>query len=338
MKAALLEEFGRPLIIGEIPEPEPGPGQIVVRVEACGLCHSDLHLARGEWEAFKPRMPVPAILGHEVSGRVARLGPGASRFQEGDRVGVPWFHWTCGVCDYCRQDLEVFCDRSEITGVTVHGGFAECLVAWESHTIPIPANVPFDEAAPLFCAGGTVWSALLKLPLDNSVHLGIWGAGGLGQYAIQLAKIAGARVTAVDLVPARLERARQMGAHACVSVEDATEWFRAPENRVDAALVCATSTVAYEDAFKALRKNGVLLVVGLPSKPLSWTAADLIRSGTRIVPSRVASRREIADLMALAAEGKIRSEVQRFPLEEINTAIAALEQGKIPSRAVIHPS
>src|SRR5688572_15274394 len=155
MKAALLEGFGRPLIIGEIPDPEPGPGQIVVRVEACGLCHSDLHLARGEWEAFKPRMPVPAILGHEISGRVAGLGPGISRFREGDRVGVPWFHWTCGECDYCRQDLEVFCDRSEITGVTVHGGFAEYLVAWESHTIPIPATLTSDEAAPLFCAGGT---------------------------------------------------------------------------------------------------------------------------------------------------------------------------------------
>lgn len=238
MKAALLEDFGKPLIIGEVADPEPGLGQIVVRVEACGLCHSDLHLARGEWEAFKARMPVPAILGHEISGRVARLGPGAGRFHEGARVGVPWFHWTCGVCRYCRQDLEVFCDRSEITGVTA---------------------------------------------------------------------------------------------------EVAAEWFGTPENRVDAALVCATSTSAYESAFAALRKNGTLVVVGLPSRPLSWSAADLIRSGTRIIPSRVASRREIAELLALAAEGKIHSETQGFRLEQINSAIAGLEQGTIAARAVIHP-
>jgi len=240
MKAALLQEFGKPLVIADRRDPEPVPGQILIRVEACGLCHSDLHLARGDWEGFKARMPIPAILGHEVAGRVAQLGVGSTRFREGDRVGVPWFHWTCGACSYCESDLEVFCDRSEITGVTVDGGFAEYLAAWESHVIPIPETLTQERAAPLFCAGATVWSALRKLDLDNSFHLGVWGVGGLGQYAIQLGKLAGARISAVDILPARLEMAGELGADVAVAAASEGDWFAVPEHRVDAALVCAT--------------------------------------------------------------------------------------------------
>ena len=335
MKAALLEQFGEPLAVRDVPEPVPGPGQILIRVEACGLCHSDLHVARGEWEGFKPRMPMPVILGHEAAGRVERLGAGSARFREGDRVGVPWFFWTCGACRYCRSDQEVFCDRSEITGVTVHGGFAECLVAWETHALPIPEGLSLVEAAPLFCAGGTVWSALGKVDLDASVRLGVWGAGGLGLYAVQIGKLRGAEVSAVDLHESRLDLARRFGADATVAAPAAADWFSREDRRVDVALVAATSADAYESAFRSLRKNGVLLVVGIPSQPLSWTAGDLIRSGTRIVPSRVASRREIDELLRLAATGKIRSEVVRFPLDRINDAIKELLEGRVAGRAVV---
>ena len=282
--------LGRTANPGSIPEPVPGPGQILVRVEACGLCHSDLHLARGEWEGFKPRMPMPLVLGHEVAGRVARLGPGTQRLKEGDAVGVAWFHYTCGSCDYCRRDLEVFCDQAQITGVTVPGGFAEYLVAWESHATPIPEGLPAAEAAPLFCAGGTVFSALSKIKLDGSTHLGIWGAGGLGQYGIQLGKFAGSRVTAIDLFPSRLELARSLGADAAIGAEDSADWFSQPDNRVDVALVCASSAEAYRSAFQAFQKNGVLLIVGIPSAPLEWTAGDLIgrASGSFLRESRAA--------------------------------------------------
>jgi len=337
MKAALLEHWGEPLTLAQVPEPVPGPGQILVRVEVCGLCHSDLHLARGEWEGFKPRMPMPLVLGHEVAGRVARLGPGTQRLREGDAVGVAWFHYTCGGCDYCRRDLEVFCDHSEITGVTVPGGFAEYLVAWESHATPIPEGLPAAQAAPLFCAGGTVFSALSKIKLDGSMHLGIWGAGGLGQYGIQLGKFAGARVTAIDLFPSRLELARSLGADVAIGVQDSADWFSKPDNRGDAALVCASSSEAYHSAFQALQRNGVLLIVGIPSAPLVWTAGELIRSGVRIIPSRVASRRELSELLQLAQRGVVRSESVPFPLRKINDAMRALASGEIPGRAVIHP-
>ncbi len=336
MKAALLREFGKPLVIEDVKTPEPGAGQVLVRVAACGACHSDVHIAKGEWEGFKPRMPMPVVLGHEVAGAVVKLGFGVQLYlKEGDTVGVPWFYHTCGDCEYCRKDQEVFCDASQITGVTVHGGFAEYLVAWESHVIPIPAGFPLAEAAPLFCAGGTVFSALAKVKLDDSVHLGVWGAGGLGHYGIQLGKLAKPRVTAVDLLPEKLDAAKTLGADVTVSATDATDWFKDSRNKVDVAFVCATSAEAYQAAFQGLKKNGVLLVVGIPSKPLSWMAGELIRAGVRIVPSRVASRAELRELVALAADGKIHSEVRTFPLEEINDVMDRLAAGQIFGRSVI---
>ena len=201
MKVALLEKFGQPLVVRETPDPVPGPGQVVIRVEACGVCHSDLHIARGEWEHFKSFMSLPVIPGHEAAGRIVRIGPEVSGLREGDAVGVPWFHHTCGQCEYCRQDLEVYCEAPQITGVTVNGGLAEYLLAWASHVIPIPKGLSWSQAAPLFCAGATVYSALRKVKLDRSAHLGVWGVGGLGHLAVQLGKLKGAQVTAVDLLP-----------------------------------------------------------------------------------------------------------------------------------------
>jgi propanol-preferring alcohol dehydrogenase len=337
MRAALLCEFGKPLVLDEVPIAEPGFGQVLVRVVACGACHSDVHVADGEWEAFKPRMPKPVILGHEVAGTVAKTGPGVKRLREGDPVGIPWFYYTCGECEYCRKDLEVFCDIPQVTGVTVHGGFAEYIIAWESHAIPIPKAVPLDQAAPLFCAGGTVFSALRKVEINDATHLGVWGAGGLGHYAIQLGKLAGAQVTAIDLHPEKLDAAKKLGADAALSAEAARHWFKEPRNKADVAIVCATAVEAYQAAFHGLRRNGVMLVVGIPSKPLSWMAGDLIRSGVRVVPSRVASRAELHDLLNIAAAGSIHSEIRAYPLDEVNLVMRRLGAGEIFGRAVIQP-
>ncbi len=337
MKAALLREFGKPFTIDDVPAPEPAAGQVLVRVDACGACHSDVHLAHGEWEGFKPRMPMPLIMGHEVAGTVVRTGAGVRRLREGDAVGIPWFFYTCGQCEYCRKDLEVFCDIPQITGVTVHGGFAEYAVAWETHAIPLPKGLPLPEAAPLFCAGGTVFSALSKVRLDNSIHLGVWGAGGLGHYGIQLGKLAESRVTAVDIRAEKLDDAKKLGADSAVSAEGAGEWFKHPSNKVDVALVCATSVEAYQAASHSLKRNGVMLVVGIPAKPLSWMAGDLIRSGVRVVPSRVASRSELRELVSLAAAGSIHSEIRAYSLDEINPVMDRLAAGEIFGRAVITP-
>jgi propanol-preferring alcohol dehydrogenase len=335
MKAALLREFAKPLSLDDVPSPTPGPGQVLIRVNACGACHSDVHLWQGEWSGFKSRMPLPLVLGHEVAGTVEQVGRGVTRLREGDTAGVPWFHFTCGDCEYCRRDQEVFCEVSQITGVTVHGGFAEFIVAWESHAISIPKALPLSEAAPLFCAGGTVFSALNKVKLDDSTHLAVWGAGGLGHYGIQLGKLTGARVTAVDLVAEKLSAAKEFGADAALSAEAASQWFAEPKNKADVALVCATSAEAYQAAFQGLRKNGAMLVVGIPSKPLSWMAGELIRSGVRIIPSRVASRAELRELLKLAAAGSVRSHIREFSLERINQVMNELAAGQIIGRSVI---
>ena len=335
MQVASLEEFGKPLVVQDRPDPIPGPGQVVIQVEACGVCHTDLHIVRGEWEGFKSFMSLPVVPGHEVAGRVARVGPGVTRLREGDAVGVAWFHHTCGECEYCRRDLEVFCDTPAVTGVTIDGGLGEYLLAWESHAIPIPNGLSLSEAAPLFCAGGTVYSALRKVKLDPSVRLGVWGVGGLGHLAIQLAKLDGAQVTAVDLLPERLELASELGAEVVVPGGRASEWFQDPAHRLDVALVCATTVKAYQDAFRSLRRSGVLLVVGLPAQPLTWLPGDLVRSGVRIVPSRVSSRNELRELLALGAQEKICSHVHPFHLEKINEVMHLLEKGEIKGRAVI---
>ena len=335
MKAAILKEFGQPLAIEAVGKPVPGPGQVLVQVAACGVCHTDVHLARGEWEGFKSRMSLPVVLGHEVAGRVVGLGPEVTRFGEGDPVGVSWFHHTCGRCTYCLQDLEVFCDVPAITGVTVNGGFAEYLLAWESHAIPIPKGLPLSEAAPLFCAGGTVFSALGKVELRESDHLAVWGVGGLGHFAIQLARRSGVRITAVDLASSKLQLAEELGADVTVLASQATQWFREAENRVDIALVCADSVEAYQAALQSLRKNGVLLVVGLPSSPLVLSVGDLVRAGTRVVPSRVSSRQELRELLELATAGAVHSRIHRHRLEEINEVMARLADGSISGRAVI---
>jgi len=337
MKAALLREFGKPLVIEDVESPEPANGQVLVRVAACGVCHSDVHVAQGEWEGFKSRMPMPVIMGHEVAGTVVKVGTGVHELREGDTVGIPWFYYTCGQCEYCRKDLEVFCDVSQVTGVTVNGGFAEYIVAWESHAIRIPQGLPLANAAPLFCAGGTVFSALSKVKLDSSIHLGVWGAGGLGHYGIQFGKLSNARVTVVDVKPEKLDATKTLGADVGVSADEAASWFKDPRNKVDVALVCATAVEAYQAAFHGLRRNGVMLVVGIPSQPLSWLAGDLIRSGVRIVPSRVASRAELNELLRLAAGGRIHSEIQTYPLNKINDVMQRLAAGQVFGRSVLVP-
>ena len=335
MKAAVLRDFDRPLTIEDVPMPEPGPGQVVVRVAACGVCHSDVHMARGEWVGFKSLMPLPLILGHEVAGTVERRGPDVIQLREGDRVGIPWFHHTCGECTYCKTDREVFCDKSAITGGTVDGGFAEYVLAWESHVVSIPESVPLAEAAPLFCAGGTVFSALSKVSLDDTKRVAIWGAGGLGLYAIQLARLTGAHVTAVDLLDTKFPLARKMGAESCVRVAESTEWFEDPEHQVDVVLVSATSAEAYRSATGSVRKDATLLVVGIPSDPLAWTAGEIVRSGLRIVGSRVCSRRELRELMALAADGAIRSEIHPYRLDQAEETLELVARGQIEGRAVL---
>src|SRR5580704_3697858 len=191
MKAMVLPEIGKPVEIQEVATPKPGPGEVLIRVEACGVCHSDLHLAEGDWDLLKPITKVPLILGHEVAGVVAELGEGVSELKVGDRVGVPWIHWTCGQCEFCKEGRETLCLKQKITGCMVHGGFAEFLTAPATHAARLPASLSSAEAAPLLCAGLTVYKAMKASGISPGERLAVFGVGGLGHLAIQVARAKG---------------------------------------------------------------------------------------------------------------------------------------------------
>src|SRR6202790_2359169 len=215
MKAAILHEFRQPLSIEEVDRPKPGAHEVLIEVEACGVCHSDLHVADGDWPQIVPITRKPLILGHEIAGRVVEKGASVEHLELGDRVGVAWVHWTCGECEFCREGNENLCIKQQITGVTVDGGYAEFVKAPASHALKIPDGLSCIDAAPLFCAGVTVYRALRHAKMQAGQRLAVFGVGGLGHLAVQIGRGLGAMVTAVDVSDEKLAHAKSVGA-ACV--------------------------------------------------------------------------------------------------------------------------
>jgi propanol-preferring alcohol dehydrogenase len=217
MKAAVVHEFGHPLVIEDIPTPSPGPGQVLVRVETSGLCHTDIHAAGGDWPA-KPAPPF--IPGHEGVGIVERVGAGVTRVSEGDRVAIPWLGWACGACEACASGWETLCPSARYTGYSINGAFAEYVVADAAFVGVVPVGIDPLDAAPLTCAGVTTYKAVKVSGARSSDLVAIFGIGGLGHLALQYAKIAGATVAAVDLVEAKLEVAKHLGAEYTFQLQD----------------------------------------------------------------------------------------------------------------------
>src|SRR5580693_6550201 len=217
MKAAVLREFKAPLSIEELPSPQLDASEVLVKVEACGVCHSDLHVADGDWPQLVPITKRPLILGHEIAGRVVEKGASVHQLEVGDRVGVPWVYWTCGECDFCREGNENLCVKQKITGVTVDGGYAEFVKVPASHATRIPDGLSSVDAAPLFCAGVTVYRALRRARIEGGQRLAIFGIGGLGHLAVQMGRGLGAIVTAVDVSDEKLAHAKSLGATATLN-------------------------------------------------------------------------------------------------------------------------
>ena len=273
MKAAILREFKTPLSIEEVDRPKPGAHDVLIQVEACGVCHSDLHVADGDWPQLVPITKRPLILGHEIAGRVTEKGASVSHLQVGDRVGVPWVHWTCGECEFCREGNENLCVKQQITGVTVDGGYAEFVKAPASHALKIPQRLSSVEAAPLFCAGVTVYRAMRQARVQPGQRLAVFGVGGLGHLAVQIGLGLGAKVTAIDVSDEKLAQAQSLGASATLnaaSVNVVKEMRRA--GGVHTALVTSAAKAAYDTAFPCVRPTGMLLVVGLPAESLCFPA------------------------------------------------------------------
>lgn len=339
MKAAVLHEFKRPIAIEDVPRPRPSADEVLIAVDACGVCHSDLHVAEGDWKQFAGIVKRPLIMGHEVAGRVIELGAGVRELKVGDRVGVPWLYWSCGECEFCREGNENLCAKQSITGVTVDGGFAEFIKVRASHATRIPENLSALEAAPLFCAGVTAHRALKHARISPGQRVAIFGVGGLGHLAIQLARALGAEITAIDVSESKLATARSLGAEKTVNAatSDAAKELRRAGG-VHVALVTSGARAAYEAAFASLRPSGVLLVVGLPAEDICFPPIMMAAREARIQASAVGTREDLREVLALAAEGKIRCEVTSRPLEHVNEVLDQMRRGEISGRiALSHP-
>src|SRR5580700_4096548 len=338
MKAAVLHEFKKPLEIEDVARPQIAADEVLIAVEACGVCHSDLHVAEGDWKQFAGIVKKPLILGHEVAGRVAEVGAGVRDLKIGDRAGVPWLYWSCGECEFCKEGNENLCMKQGITGVTVDGGFAEFIKVRASHATRIPENLSALEAAPLFCAAVTVHRALKKAKISAGQRLAVLGVGGLGHLAIQLAHALGAEITAVDISESKLAAARTLGATKTLNAAttDIAKEFRR-SGGVHVALVTSGSKAAYDSAFAALRPTGMLLVVGLPAEDISFPPILMAAREARIQASAVGTREDLREVLALAAQGKIRCEVAARPLSQINEILDQMRRGEISGRIAVTP-
>jgi propanol-preferring alcohol dehydrogenase len=336
MRAAVLKAFGEPLVISETPVPEPGVGEVLVKVETCGVCHSDLHLAGGEWDMLRPITKLPLVLGHEIAGTVAQLGEGVTDFVLGERVGVPWLHWTCGDCEFCTTGRETLCSGQMITGCTVDGGFAEFVKAKATHIARLPEGLSSEAAAPLLCAGLTAHKALKSSGLKPGERLAVFGIGGLGHLAVQLGREIGAEVIAVDVAEDKLAMAQDYGAAAtfnAVTGNVPRELRKLGGAHV--AIVTSASKAAYETALRSLRKGGTLMVVGMSPEPVNVSTVALVSGETRILGSAIGTRQDLAEVLALGAAGRIACRIRTAPLSEVNQILNQMREGQLLGRVVV---
>ncbi len=338
MKAAVLYGFKKPLGIEEIPAPVPGPDEVLIKVEACGVCHSDLHLAEGDWPQLAKIIKLPLILGHEVVGRVVESGSAVDRLKIGERVGVPWIHWTCGECEFCREGRENLCIAQSITGATVDGGYSELMKAKASHVLHVPKALRSEEAAPLFCAGVTVYRAIKNAGVKKNQRVAIFGIGGLGHLAVQIAKTLEAQVIAIDVAVDKLDLARSLGADQTFNAanENIQKRVRALGG-AHFAVVTSASKKAYDVALSTLRRGGTLVLVGVPAEDLTIPPIVMVGGEYRIVASAVGTREDLRAVLDLAEAGQIRCLVDTRPLEEINGVFEAMRAGGITGRIAVIP-
>jgi len=338
MRAAVLHHFKTPLSLEDVERPTPAPDEVLIQVEACGACHSDLHVIDGDWTQLSGIVKRPLIPGHEIVGRVAELGSDVGNLQIADRVGVPWIHWSCGECEFCRAGCENLCAKQKITGVTVDGGYAEFLKAPASHTVRVPDHLSPIEAAPLFCAGLTVYRALKQAGPVSGKRLAVFGIGGLGHLAVQLARCFGAEVTAIDVSDEKLELAKQCGAERVLnaSTSEVVKQVRR-QGGMHVALVSSAAKAAYDMAFQCVRPTGTLLVVGLPAENICFPPILMSAREIRIQACAVGTRQELREVLALASEGKVRCQAASRPLSNVNDVLGELRAGKVSGRIVLTP-
>jgi len=334
MKAAVVREFKQPLVIEELPVPSPQPGQILVKIAAAGVCHTDLHAADGDWPV-KPKPPF--IPGHEGVGHVAAVGAGVSHVKEGDRVGVPWLYTACGHCRHCLGGWETLCESQQNTGYSVNGGFAEYVLADPSYVGHLPGKVPFVEIAPILCAGVTVYKGLKVTDTRPGDWVVVSGIGGLGHMAVQYAKAMGLNVVAVDVDDAKLELARKLGASLGVNARkaDPMAFVKKEVGGAQGVLVTAVSPKAFEQAMGMVGRGGTVSLVGLPPGDFPLSIFNTVLNGITVRGSIVGTRLDLQEALDFAGQGKVKATVAAERLESINDIFSRMRAGDIQGRIVI---
>ena len=327
MRAMRLHAIGEPLATGDMPVPHPSTGQLLVKVSACAVCRTDLHIVDGELTEAK----LPLVLGHEIIGRVEEIGDGVADFRIGDRVGIPWLGWTCGECEYCRSDRENLCERARFTGYTIDGGYAEFTVADARFAFRIPD--PFDDvdAAPLLCAGLIGYRSLRKT--GDAKRLGIYGFGAAAHIVAQVARFERREVFAFTR-PGDNEGqkfARDLGASWAGGSGDA------PPQELDAAIIFAPVGALVPAALRVVKRGGAVVCGGIHMSEIpAFPYRDLWHERTICSVANL-TRRDGDEFLDLAARIPIRTETETFPLERANEALAALRSGKLRGAAVLIP-
>jgi len=335
MKVAVVTSFTEPLEIQDRPIPLPGPGQIVVRIESSGLCHTDIHAAHGDWPV-KPSPPF--VPGHEGVGIVEKVGPGVTVRSVGDRVALPWLGHACGHCDYCVRGWETLCEQQQNTGYSIDGSFGEYAVADADYAVPVPEGVDPHDAAPLTCAGVTTYKAIKVAGIRPTEKVAIFGIGGLGHLAVQYARIVGGTVIAVDVEDAKLEMARELGADHVINAAE-TDPVAAIEalGGADVAVVLAVLPSVFETAFASLRRGGRLVCVGLPPEsdgPMALPIFPTVLKGISVIGSIVGTREDLAEVFELHARGRTRVIAETRKLDDVNEAIDDVLAGRTNARIV----
>lgn len=334
MKAAVVHAFGKPLEIQQVERPTVRAGRIVVRIEASGVCHTDLHAAEGDWPA-KPTPPF--IPGHEGVGHVVEVGQGVRGVKEGDRVGVPWLHTACGHCRYCLSGWETLCGDQENTGYSVNGGFAEYVLADPDYVGHLPDNLDFAPAAPVLCAGVTVYKGLKQTDTRPGDTVVVSGIGGLGHMAVQYAKAMGLHVIAVDISDDKLRLASELGAEMVINAagQDPIAEIQGATGGADGVLITAVSTKAFAQGVGMLRKGGTMSLVGIPPGSFELDIFDTVLNGKTVRGSIVGTRMDLIEALQFAGEGKAVPRYSVDRLENINAIFDKMRAGAIDGRIVM---
>ena len=340
LRAAVLDKSmpieKRPLKIEDIAKPEPGKGQVLLKIEACGICRSNLHMIEGEWLKLGVPSKLPIIPGHEIVGRIQKVNDGdnSSQLKVGERVGVQPLFSTCGVCDYCVEGREELCSNKKSTGETVDGGYAEYMIADSSHVYPLPKNLKSIEAAPLFCPGVTAYSAVKKADLNPSDRVAVAGVGGVGQMVVQFASLYGAEVIAIDNLDSHLEASEKLG--ASLSINSGKDGDIAQElsrlGGVDKAFVFVPNTRVASQVIKGTRAGGSIVLgafAGIDEFPFPEEKT--------VIGSVIGSRELMREVLKIAASGRIKMLTETHNLDSANETLKDLKDGDVVSRAVLVP-